>query len=58
MVLALHETGNVKISDFGVSRVKVATYLTTQHQAAGTIPYMAPECYSADAVTEKFDIYR
>jgi serine/threonine protein kinase len=55
--LLRRHAGNVKITDFGVSRMKMTTYLKTEQFTAGTIPYMAPECYQSTNVTEKCDIY-
>lgn len=45
------------LADFGLSRMKVHTYLSTQHVTAGTAGYMAPECFEGAAVGEKADIY-
>jgi hypothetical protein len=41
----------LKLADFGLSRVRTATFLRTAH--AGTISHMAPECFAADEVRSK-----
>ena len=56
--IMLSSSGTAKIGDFGISRIKQNTYLSTKHYDAGTVTYMAPECFSsAGGVTEKSDIY-
>eukprot|EP00879_Flechtneria_rotunda_P007768 GHRR01008141.1.p1 GENE.GHRR01008141.1~~GHRR01008141.1.p1 ORF type:complete len:486 (+),score=123.48 GHRR01008141.1:1274-2731(+) len=49
--------GVAKVADFGLSRMKMHTMLTTQHSGAGTALYMAPECFSGEGITEKVDVY-
>jgi serine/threonine protein kinase len=39
----------VKISDFGLARSKLSTYLSTERMDVGTCAYMAPECFRGDA---------
>ncbi|KAG2431663.1 hypothetical protein HYH02_013240 [Chlamydomonas schloesseri] len=51
----------VKITDFGISRLNHAT-LVTQRPGAGTPAYLAPECYEAAAlkrgtITHRADMY-
>ncbi|CAN6818309.1 unnamed protein product [Brassica oleracea] len=46
----------VKIADFGLSRVKHETYLTTR-SGKGTPQWMAPEVLQNESADEKFDIY-
>ena len=55
----ISSTGQAKIGDFGISRFKQETYLSTKHLDVGTIAYMAPECFLGDGrgITEKCDIY-
>ncbi|KAG2444589.1 hypothetical protein HXX76_001334 [Chlamydomonas incerta] len=56
----LDTAGRAKISDFGLARFKMASYLaSTKNFAAGTLPYMAPETFSTklDGISEKADIY-
>ena len=56
--IMISQTGTAKICDFGISRIKEHTYLTTENLDRGTAPYMAPECFSRDCgLTEKCDIY-
>jgi len=40
--------GRVKIADFGIARLRAATTVVTEHPEAGTIAYMAPECFDPD----------
>jgi len=55
--ILLTSTGVAKISDFGLSRVKVLTQHLTNY-TAGTAHYMAPECFDANnLLSEKLDIY-
>ncbi len=38
--------------------MKANTYLTTAHLEAGTVAYMAPECFTHDyGISEKADVY-
>ncbi|KAG2434964.1 hypothetical protein HYH02_012160 [Chlamydomonas schloesseri] len=48
----------VKLSDFGLSRLRAAT-VATLHPEAGTPAYLAPECYDMETgvVTHHADIY-
>ena len=39
----------LKISDFGLARSKLSTYLHTERIDVGTCAYMAPECFRGDA---------
>jgi serine/threonine protein kinase len=39
----------IKISDFGLARSKLSTYLHTERIDVGTCAYMAPECFRGDA---------
>ncbi|KAJ9529747.1 hypothetical protein QJQ45_014521 [Haematococcus lacustris] len=51
--------GSAKISDFGLARCKNHTYLQTKGTEAGTVAYMAPECFNPDigGLTAKCDIF-
>lgn len=57
--ILLDKDGLAKISDFGLARFKYHSYINTKAPDAGTLAYMAPECYGAtDAnLTDKCDIY-
>lgn len=44
--ILLNASGVAKIADFGISRMKADSYLQTAHHEAGTVAYMAPECFS------------
>lgn len=56
--ILLNSSGVAKIADFGISRMKAATYLKTQHAEVGTVAYMAPECFSSEwGISEKSDVY-
>ncbi|KAI8462275.1 MAG: hypothetical protein J3K34DRAFT_527865 [Monoraphidium minutum] len=60
--ILLSTSGVAKIADFGISRMKAETYLATAVSQAGTVTYMAPECFTAGGATghkvsEKSDIY-
>lgn len=46
-----------KVCDFGIAKFKDKTLLTTVNSQAGTPAYMAPELFSAGAVTEKCDVF-
>ena len=52
------QNGLVKISDFGLARIKYQTHKSSTRDQ-GTIPYMAPECFdqSLGRVTVRSDIY-
>ncbi|KIZ04005.1 hypothetical protein MNEG_3952 [Monoraphidium neglectum] len=45
--ILLDARGVAKIADFGISRLKARTYITTAGGGAGTLHYMAPECFSS-----------
>ncbi|KAG2444604.1 hypothetical protein HXX76_001348 [Chlamydomonas incerta] len=56
----LDAAGRAKISDFGLARFKMQSYLvSTKNFAAGTLPYMAPEAFrdKLHGISEKADIY-
>ncbi|KAG2444605.1 hypothetical protein HXX76_001349 [Chlamydomonas incerta] len=56
----LDAAGRAKISDFGLARFKMQSYLvSTKNFAAGTIPYMPPETFNSTVIgiSEKADIY-
>ena len=53
----INGAGTAKICDFGISRIKEHTFLTTKKLDIGTAPYMAPECFSGCGTNEKCDIY-
>ncbi|KAG2444602.1 hypothetical protein HXX76_001347 [Chlamydomonas incerta] len=56
----LDAAGRAKISDFGLARFKLQSYLaSTKNFAAGTIPFMPPEALGEEInkISEKADIY-
>eukprot|EP00879_Flechtneria_rotunda_P018025 GHRR01018891.1.p1 GENE.GHRR01018891.1~~GHRR01018891.1.p1 ORF type:complete len:1346 (+),score=395.98 GHRR01018891.1:182-4219(+) len=55
VLLDLH--GTAKVADFGLSRMKTHTFVSTRHIEAGTASYMAPECFGNTGVGEKVDVY-
>ncbi|KAG1679812.1 hypothetical protein FOA52_012724 [Chlamydomonas sp. UWO 241] len=52
-------SGTAKVADFGLARCKYKTYLSTKRLDAGTVAYMAPECFDAKlgGVSTKCDIF-
>eukprot|EP00798_Chlamydomonas_sp_ICE-L_P016741 gene16741-23013_t len=48
---------NAKITDFGMARFKLTTHLSTKTPDAGTVAYMAPECFQESTLTPKADVY-
>ncbi|KAG2489313.1 hypothetical protein HYH03_012145 [Edaphochlamys debaryana] len=57
-VLLSHE-GEPKLADFGLARWKLKTLLSTQTLEAGSVPYLAPECFDPDNwhLTDRVDVY-
>eukprot|EP00775_Hariotina_reticulata_P006455 gene6455-6684_t len=53
----LDAAGTAKVADFGLSRMKTHSYVSTRHLEAGTASYMAPECFIGEGVNEKIDVY-
>ncbi|CAG9467718.1 unnamed protein product [Pedinophyceae sp. YPF-701] len=53
----LFEGARAKVADFGVSRLKDRTYLSTQHVHVGTVQYMAPEIFTDEPIDEKCDVF-
>ncbi|RZC89067.1 hypothetical protein C5167_030761 [Papaver somniferum] len=54
--LLVDKNWNVKVGDFGLSRLKHATYLTTK-TGKGTPQWMAPEVIRNEPSDEKSDVY-
>ncbi|RZC56199.1 hypothetical protein C5167_015057 [Papaver somniferum] len=54
--LLVDKNWNVKVGDFGLSRLKHATYLTTK-TGKGTPQWMAPEVIRSEPSDEKSDVY-
>jgi TolB-like protein/Tfp pilus assembly protein PilF/predicted Ser/Thr protein kinase len=64
--LKLTRSGDLKILDFGVAKLRLApagetsaldTFTSTQREVAGTLPYMAPEQLRAEHVDGRTDIW-
>lgn len=53
----LDETGVAKVCDFGISRFKDRTFLSTKNVNAGTPAYMSPEQFEGRPVGEKVDVF-
>ncbi|KAG2449120.1 hypothetical protein HYH02_005868 [Chlamydomonas schloesseri] len=55
----LSQEGVPKIADFGLARWKLKTLLSTQTLEAGSVPYLAPECFDPDVwrLSTSVDIY-
>ncbi|KAI3987530.1 hypothetical protein MKX01_003216 [Papaver californicum] len=54
--LLVDKNWNVKVGDFGLSRLKHATYLSTK-MGKGTPQWMAPEVIRSEPSDEKSDVY-
>jgi serine/threonine protein kinase len=54
--LLVDKNWTVKVADFGLSRIKHETYLTTK-TGRGTPQWMAPEVLRNEAADEKSDVY-
>ncbi|KAG2436252.1 hypothetical protein HXX76_006563 [Chlamydomonas incerta] len=57
--ILLDATGTAKISDFGLARCKYQSYLKTNRREAGSLAYMAPECFDARVgkLTDRLDVF-
>ena len=55
--IMLTEDGVVKIMDFGLAKLKVATKLTTTGSTMGTLAYMSPEQAQGIEVDQRSDIF-
>lgn len=55
--LFLLQSGNVKILDFGLSRIENQNQLTQPHQVMGTLAYMPPEQLAGDSIDHRADIW-
>lgn len=53
----LDKRGVAKISDFGLARFKLSNCMSTKQPDAGTMAYMAPECFQENLVTPRADVY-
>eukprot|EP00947_MAST-08B_sp_MAST-8B-sp1_P006517 g6517.t1 len=51
----LTETGEAKVCDFGLARLRVNSAVVIQ--LGGSFSYLAPETYRQDPLTEKADVY-
>lgn len=54
--LLVDKSWTVKVGDFGLSKLKDATFLTTK-SGRGTPQWMAPEVLRDEPLTEKSDVY-
>lgn len=55
--ILLLETGEVKVSDYGIAHFFGSSRLTTANMVIGTIEFMSPEQAQAGPLTPKSDIY-
>jgi serine/threonine-protein kinase len=55
--LIREESGNVKITDFGIAKSFGGTQLTGEGSVLGTMDYMAPEQAQGGTVTPRSDLY-
>ncbi|MFC1629141.1 serine/threonine protein kinase [Gemmatimonadota bacterium] len=55
--LMLTESGQVKITDFGLARLETATRLTMEGATLGTVNYMAPEQITGHDVDHRADLF-
>ncbi|KAG2449201.1 hypothetical protein HYH02_005948 [Chlamydomonas schloesseri] len=57
--ILLDAAGTAKISDFGLARCKYQSYLKTNRREAGSLAYMAPECFDARVgkLTDRLDVF-
>ncbi|XP_068668980.1 proline-rich receptor-like protein kinase PERK3 [Aristolochia californica] len=53
----LTESGEAKLSDFGVSKVVPSEMTHVSTQVKGTLGYLDPECFPAGQVSEASDVY-
>ncbi|PSC72410.1 Serine threonine-kinase CTR1 [Micractinium conductrix] len=53
----LDSEGRAKVCDFGISKYKDKTFVSTANGQAGTPAYMAPEMFDSKPITEKVDVY-
>eukprot|EP00798_Chlamydomonas_sp_ICE-L_P032475 gene32475-17710_t len=53
----MDQNKQAKITDFGMARFKLTSNLTTKTPDAGTVAYMAPECFQESTITPKADVY-
>ena len=55
--LLVNETGEIKLCDFGLARLKSTNYVETVSNTAGTPAYQSPEMLRDEPITEKVDLY-
>jgi len=53
----LTDTGQVKITDFGLARLETATRLTASGTTLGTVNYMSPELVTGKDVDHRSDLF-
>jgi serine/threonine protein kinase/DNA-binding CsgD family transcriptional regulator len=49
--------GQVKLTDFGLSKIRGGTALTAAHLRLGTVPYIAPEVIAGHPADARTDLY-
>ena len=55
--LMLTESGQIKITDFGLARLETATRLTAAGATLGTVNYMSPEQITGREVDQRADLF-
>ncbi|MER7751274.1 serine/threonine-protein kinase [Kitasatospora sp. NPDC097643] len=54
----IDDGGRAKVVDFGIARLLTqSTGLTSSGNVVGTVPYLAPECWSGTTVDSRADLY-
>ncbi|MBV6702304.1 serine/threonine-protein kinase [Kitasatospora aureofaciens] len=57
-VMIAEDTGKAKVLDFGIARLLTqSAVLTSTGNVVGTVPYLAPECWSGAGADSRADLY-